>query len=53
MKGDQERCQVAGMDGYLAKPIQQQELDAILDIYVARRSSAANTNTLEIVEITK
>jgi two-component system, sensor histidine kinase and response regulator len=53
MKGDQERCRAAGMDGYLAKPIQQQELDAILDIYVARRSSVANTNTLEIVEITK
>ena len=31
------------MDGYLAKAIQQQELDAILDICVARRSSARNT----------
>jgi CheY-like chemotaxis protein len=34
MKGDQERCLAAGMDGYLAKPIGAQELDAILEIYV-------------------
>jgi PAS domain S-box-containing protein len=49
MKGDQERCLAAGMDGYLAKPIGAQELEAILEIYVARRISV--TNTPEIVEI--
>jgi len=42
MKGDQERCLAAGMDGYLTKPIGPQELDAILDIYVARRISVMN-----------
>src|ERR1700731_3366482 len=51
MKGDQERCLAAGMDGYLTKPIRTQELDAILDIYVGRRISA--TNTSEIVEQNK
>jgi two-component system sensor histidine kinase/response regulator len=30
MKGDYDRCMAAGMDGYLAKPIRPQELDAIL-----------------------
>jgi signal transduction histidine kinase/DNA-binding response OmpR family regulator len=35
MKGDQERCLRAGMDGYLSKPIRPQELDEILDKYVA------------------
>jgi PAS domain S-box-containing protein len=49
MKGDQERCLAAGMDGYLAKPIGAQELDAILEIYVARRISVGNAP--EIVEI--
>jgi two-component system sensor histidine kinase/response regulator len=42
MKGDRERCLAAGMDGYLAKPIRPQELDEILESYVARRMEAAN-----------
>ena len=33
----------AGMDGYLTKPIRPQELDEILEDYVARRSAAAKT----------
>jgi len=33
MKGDEERCLAAGMDGYLSKPIRQQDLDRILDSY--------------------
>jgi HPt (histidine-containing phosphotransfer) domain-containing protein len=36
MKGDRERCIEAGMDGYLSKPIRQQELDQVLDSYVIR-----------------
>jgi signal transduction histidine kinase/CheY-like chemotaxis protein len=44
MKGDEERCLAAGMDGYLSKPIRPQELEAILDGYVARRSEVTNTD---------
>jgi two-component system, sensor histidine kinase and response regulator len=42
MKGDRERCQAAGVDGYLTKPIRTEELDAILETYVPLRISAAN-----------
>ena len=51
MKGDRERCQAAGMDGYLAKPIRTPELDAVLEIYMTRRSSV--TNKPEILELSK
>jgi two-component system sensor histidine kinase/response regulator len=32
-KGDRERCEAAGADGYLAKPIRPEELDAVLQRY--------------------
>jgi len=47
MKGDQERCLAAGMDGYLSKPIRPQELDAILETYVARRKGMPTPHTKE------
>ena len=31
MRGDQERCLAAGMNGYISKPIRAQELIALLD----------------------
>jgi PAS domain S-box-containing protein len=40
MKGDREKCLAAGMDGYLTKPIRPQDLEGILDEYVARRTAA-------------
>ncbi len=40
MKGDREKCMAGGMDGYLSKPIRPQELDRLLEIYVARRLEA-------------
>jgi two-component system sensor histidine kinase/response regulator len=45
MKGDRERCLIAGMDGYLSKPIRPQELDEILEKYLGRR-----TGTLPVPE---
>ena len=39
MNGDKERCIEAGMDGYLSKPIRPQELDEVLDRYIALRDT--------------
>jgi PAS domain S-box-containing protein len=44
MKGDKDRCLAAGMDGYLAKPIRSQELDDLLETYLARRTGTAQVH---------
>ena len=35
MKGDRERCLAAGMDGYVSKPIRDQELFATIEELVS------------------
>jgi two-component system sensor histidine kinase/response regulator len=42
MKGDQERCMAAGMDGYITKPISPRQLDDVLEKYLALRRQSAN-----------
>jgi two-component system sensor histidine kinase/response regulator len=42
LKGDEERCLEAGMDGYLSKPIRSQELDAVLEVHMERKSGQAS-----------
>jgi CheY-like chemotaxis protein len=47
MKGDEERCLAAGMDGYLTKPIRTKELDEILERYIAlRKKTVLNSKPL-------
>jgi two-component system sensor histidine kinase/response regulator len=40
MNGDREKCLAGGMDGYLTKPIRPQELDQLLETYLARRAES-------------
>ncbi len=41
MQGDKQRCLDAGMDGYLTKPVNPNELDRILSSLAARPLAAA------------
>jgi two-component system, sensor histidine kinase and response regulator len=40
MNGDKERCIEAGLDGYLSKPIRPQELDEVLERYIALKGTS-------------
>ena len=44
MKGDQERCLAAGMDGYLSKPIHIHELDELLKISMEQSTEEVSVN---------
>jgi PAS domain S-box-containing protein len=46
MKGDREKCISGGMDGYLTKPIRPQELDEILEDFIARRAGSSPATEL-------
>ena len=39
LKGDQERCLEAGMDGYIAKPIRTKELFAAIEAILDRKGA--------------
>lgn len=43
MKADREKSEVAGCDGYIAKPLRYQELYAIIDALLAKHAGAAET----------
>ena len=44
MEGDAQRCIAAGMDGYLAKPINVTQLAAVLGRYAKRRTATPDTH---------
>jgi two-component system sensor histidine kinase/response regulator len=50
MKGDRERCMAAGMDGYISKPIDLQQLDDVLDACSSRRPPNPGQPDLKLFE---
>ncbi len=40
LEGDRERCEAAGMDDYLSKPIRAEQLDAVLERWLGGRGLA-------------
>jgi signal transduction histidine kinase/CheY-like chemotaxis protein len=50
MKRDQEKCLAAGMDGYLTKPIRPQDLDVVLQRYLALRGADTQARSVQETE---
>ena len=42
MKGDEERCLAAGMDGYISKPIEADQLFAVIDRVISSRPESSS-----------
>lgn len=46
IKGDQERCLSAGMDGYVSKPIQSEELFQVIESHMESSGSQCVGETI-------
>ncbi|MGA8220977.1 MAG: response regulator [Candidatus Acidiferrales bacterium] len=47
LKGDEQRCIAAGMDGYVSKPIRTSELFAAIERFLGRRSESGPSEAIE------
>jgi signal transduction histidine kinase/DNA-binding response OmpR family regulator/HPt (histidine-containing phosphotransfer) domain-containing protein len=52
MQGDREKCLASGMDDYLPKPFNQDQLHAMLTRWLPQREHAANASTIGQAAVT-
>jgi CheY-like chemotaxis protein len=50
LKGDEERCLLAGMDAYISKPIRTNELFATIERVLGRGADTGSTDEIESPE---
>jgi two-component system, sensor histidine kinase and response regulator len=50
LKGDQERCEAAGLDGYVSKPIRTKELFAAIEGFLERSDKMQDLQDVETQE---
>jgi two-component system, sensor histidine kinase and response regulator len=50
LKGDQDRCIAAGMDGYVSKPIRTSEFFAAIESLLANKNSAPTSDPADLPE---
>ena len=48
LKGDQERCVAAGMDGYVSKPIRTSELFSAIESLLANKGAAPASEAADL-----
>jgi response regulator of citrate/malate metabolism len=51
MKGDRERCQAAGMNDYLSKPLTRESIQVVLDRFLRKRRIPCGCNTIDEDEL--
>ncbi len=47
LQGEREKCLAAGMDDYISKPFQPEELDAVLERWIPQTAPTGKARTLE------
>ncbi len=50
MKGDEEKCREAGMNGYLSKPFRKDQLKAVIEQYLKSQASEFDSKRMDMLK---